>query len=93
MILHQIPNLVLLRFHITATEDRVVAPVQEPVQVVEPWANEPKDLTELLDNYIVENKLPAGAAGAMLYLTKAETRSGERIDTTTEQKHKLFLVT
>lgn len=88
----QIPSLVLLRFHITATEQRALAPVQEPAQVIELWANEPKDLSELLDNYIVENKVPAGAAGAMLYLTKAETRSGERVDLIAEQKHKLFLV-
>ena len=85
--------MMVLRFHITRQEAVVAAPPAEPERVVEPWKNEPQDLSELLDNYIVENKIPAGIAGGMLYLTRAETRSGEKVDLTGEQKNKLFFVT
>jgi len=73
------PNSVL-RFNITNAAEEVT-----------PWENEPSTLQDLLDNYIIENKIVGHTPGMMLYLTKAETRSGERINALPDQQNKLFL--
>eukprot|EP00435_Cladocopium_sp_Y103_P052797 s10_g16.t1 len=78
------------QFQISAVEEAPLVPLV-PVEDVQPWCNEPTTLEELLDRYIVENKMPASVAGGMLYLTKAATRAGELVDVVPEQKHKLFL--
>lgn len=80
----------VLRFHIGKVEQSIVPVPTEPERAVEPWRNEPKDLNELLENYIIENKFPSSIAGGMLYLTRSETRSGEKIDLIDDQKSKLF---
>lgn len=82
----------VLRFNISIPQEVQLAPVDEPAAEMEPWKHEPTTLQELLDTYIVENKLTAHIPGGMLYLTKAETRSGEMIDVVQDQKNKLFLV-
>ncbi|CAK9003932.1 unnamed protein product [Durusdinium trenchii] len=78
------------KFHIGKVEQSIVPVPTEPERAVEPWRNEPKDLNELLENYIIENKFPSSIAGGMLYLTRSETRSGEKIDLIDDQKSKLF---
>ena len=84
------PLLCPCRFQISAVEEAALVPLV-PVEDVQPWQNEPSCLEEMLDRYIVENKMPASVAGGMLYLTKAATRAGELVDVVPDQKHKLFL--
>lgn len=81
-----------LRFNISLPQEPQMVAEDVPVEEVQPWKREPSTLQELLDTYNVENKLTAHVPGGMLYLTKAETRSGEMIDVVPDQKHKLFLV-
>ena len=88
----QLPSPVL-RFHITRTQEVIEVPEEDVEEAVKPWEQEPQDLQSLLDTDIVENKFAAAIPGAMLYLTKAETRAGERVDVTADQKNKLFMVT
>jgi len=88
----QLPSPVL-RFHITRTQEVIEVPEEDVEEAVKPWEQEPQDLQSLMDTYIVENKFAAAIPGAMLYLTKAETRAGERVDVTADQKNKLFMVT
>ena len=82
------PRSLACRFGISTALQLVEAP--EPEEKVLPWTGEPKDLNEMMDTYIIENKLPAGIAGGMLYITKATARDGASVNILENQKHKLF---
>ena len=56
------------------------------------WTMEPTSVQELLDMYVIENKMSGRVAGTSLWLTAAQRRSGEDFQVTEGQKYKLWLV-
>ena len=58
----------------------------------EPWVSEPKTLTALTDEYIIENKFPGRAPGTSLYVVQARKRNGDTTECLEGQHLKLFLV-
>ena len=56
------------------------------------WTSEPTTLQDLLDTYIVEQKVSGRHPGVTLYLTVAAKRDGSVVDVLADQqKYKLFL--
>ena len=65
----------------------------EPQQPEPPqWVDEPKNLDQLLDAYIIENKVAGRVVGTSLYLSLAKQRDGSEKNVTDGQKFKLWLV-
>lgn len=57
-----------------------------------PFSLEPDTLEGLLEQYVVENKVPAREPGCMLMLTSAKRRDGSSVEMLENQKMKLWLV-
>ena len=87
--------LELARFSQHMTEggnsNEAIVPI-EAAETTSAWPGKPGALDDLLARYDVEVKLPARQAGAMLYITKATDRHGERTNVIETQAYKLFLV-
>ena len=58
----------------------------------EPWVSEPKLLSALMDEYIIENKFPGRAPGTSLYVVQARKRNGETTECLEGQHLKFLLV-
>jgi hypothetical protein len=76
--------------------DDAIVPAEDDVETPQPppqWTSEPKSLEQLLDTYIVEQKVSGRQPGVSLYLTMASRRDGTLVDALdNQQKYKLFLV-
>eukprot|EP00435_Cladocopium_sp_Y103_P024860 s810_g6.t1 len=75
--------------------DDAIVPAEDVDEPAPPpkWTSEPKSLEELLDMYIVEQKVSGRQPGVSLYLTMASRRDGTMVDALeSQQKYKLFLV-
>lgn len=65
----------------------------EPVEEELPaWENDPKNLDELLAQYVIESKCAASVPGGTLYLTNSMTRDNNAVDIAPDQRYKLFFV-
>ena len=75
------------------TSDAVVPAEDDEAPAPKAWTSEPATLEELLDTYIVEQKVSARWPGATLYLTSATRRDGSLSDVLADQqRYKLFMV-
>ena len=90
------PIILESRFCISSTAQELALVVSEEDQPQEPappqWVDEPQNLDQLLDTYIIESKVAGRVAGTSLYLSLAKRRDGSEKNITAEQKYKLWLV-
>ena len=90
------PAILQSRFCITSTTQELALVASEEAQPQEPdppqWVDEPENLDQLLDTYIIENKVAGRVAGTSLYLSLAKRRDGSEKHVTDGQKFKLWLV-
>lgn len=65
---------------------------QDPASMEpEPWVKEPKDLTAMTDEYIIETKIPGRVPGTSLYVVQSRKRNGDVTECLEGQSMKLFL--
>lgn len=74
----------------TSDAESQPAPPLEDV-APQPFASEPETLDQLLELYVVENKVPARDPGCTLMLTSATRRDGSKVEMVDGQKLKLWL--
>ena len=77
-----------------AINETAVVPAEEQDMVSkepEPWVNEPKDLTTMTDEYIIETKMPGRVPGTSLYVVQSRKRNGDLTECLEGQSMKLFL--
>lgn len=65
-------------------------PVEEPPPPA--FALEPDNIDALIEQYTVENKIPAREPGFTLMLTSAVRRDGSKVEMLDNQRFKLWMV-
>ena len=72
-------------------QQMVIADEEEPT--LPPWTLEPKTLDQLLEHYIVENKLPGRSPSTTIFIVQAKARGGTTTECLENQTKKMFLDT
>lgn len=88
-ILFNLLNLAL-RFGGTAVAPPPIEP-PAPEPVLEAWKNDATTIQQIMDNYIIEAKIPGRHPGTTLFIVHAEDRAGKFSDFLDGQKYKLFI--
>ena len=72
------------------TSEQIV-PAEEEDELPPSWASEPEDLDTLMNEHILECKVPGRAPGTTLMVVEAKKRDGSVMEIIDGQRHKLFL--